>query len=558
MKKILVLICVFLCAFPLWGEYFYNDDAEIFTLSHICRRMGKTLPFTSFPVHGSDILDYAHTLTQDTAVTLLNDVENGMLDSLILKLENMRNLNLSAGGRVGAAYEHRLSSGSFLFGDKELPESEDVRRAYLGFPPFFNVYGETGFFEGLHLALNVDLRPSWENNLSPSSNFPEKVDVMFDMITKGIFSYNGKYLNLMIGRDSAHWGNAAGSTLYASSLIPHLDGIRMNVPLGRFTFDYSLSTIMPKRARYRDVDDAARRDYPELENSFNVNQKNRLGDHFGFMKDVSDDNPSIIFFMQNRFQWNYGKVKAGIGSTVVYARGNNQFLFTDFLPVFNHHNADSAPNNFSLILDAQWTIFPGFSISAMVGFDDISAKSFGLPDGEVPTIPGAIIQLEYGRADGNLFQRYMLETGYTHYLWGNFAYTDEPESWYGVYLARAIYRFTPNAYAVLLPLTSPYGPGSLWAKFNGKFTFTQINLEAGFEVLLLFKNSGANLVMTPYEEDGSLAGFDRWFLTVDVPLTYKWRDFKFLVSPALLISRYKTVFGCTLGFRWQTEGKVKL
>jgi len=544
MKKLLLLLCIFFLALPLWGEYFYQNDPDVFTLIHLSRRMGKVFPFTSFPVHGSDLFSFANTLALDPLLAFLNDAEKEMLEVFISKMEKQRELNLMVYGRLFASYEHRLSTGTFLFGEEKLPFSEDVRRSYLGFSPVFSFLGGVGTFNGLYLALQGDLRPSWDDDFSPMSNFFTNVDIMYDFLTKGILTYNGEYINLFFGRDSYHLGNPQGSTLYVSSFIPHLDGIRLNIPLGPFSFDYSLSSIMPKRARHLDVDETVNSEDPN----------NPLGPHFGFMKDVNDENPSTILFMTTRFQWNFGSIKTGLGTTMVYARANNQFLFTDFLPIMILHNADSVPNNMSLIIDAQWTVIPGLTLSGMVGFDDISAKDIGIPDGKIPTIPGFILQLEYSRASENVFQYYILEGGYTHYLWGNFAYNDKPDSWLGVYLARAIYRFTPNKYAVLLPLTSPYGPGALWAKFLGRFLIPEINMQAAIEILLLFKNSRVNLVYTEYEENNSLNSFDQWFLTIDFPVTYNIRSFQFLVSPAILFNNFNAVFECTLGVRWQIKG----
>jgi hypothetical protein len=190
----------------------------------------------------------------------------------------------------------------------------------------------------------------------------------------------------------------------------------------------------------------------------------------------------------------------------------------------------------------------------MAGFDDISARSLGLPDGDIPTIPAGIFQLEWSAASASLFQSYLLEGGYTHYLWGNFAYTDNPPEWYGVYLARGIYRWTPNKNAVLLPLTSPYGPGALWGKFRADFRFFRRHITAGAELLFLVKNSGANLVDTPYRADEGLNGYDRWFLALDIPLRYAWRNLGFSLSPALLWGSGGAALECTVGIRWSLEG----
>lgn len=47
-----------------------------------------------------------------------------------------------------------------------------------------------------------------------------------------------------------------------------------------------------------------------------------------------------------------------------------------------------------------------------------------------------------------------VDLGYTHYLWGNFPGEDG--------LSRAIYRLRARGNTLALPLTAPYGPGTLY------------------------------------------------------------------------------------------------
>ena len=550
MRKLSLLLLLLLCIIPLWGEYYYPEDPELLSLIHLSHRLGKVLPFSSFPVHGSDMLDYADSLLTAPAAKRLNETDLSMLEDLIDGLEKQREGEILIKGGLAAAYEHRLSTGAVMIGDKKMPNMEDVRRAYLGFSPVLSLHAEGGTFNGVWVAAQADIRPSWEDNFTPWSNFFTKVDICYDLLKRGVFAWNGTYLNLSVCRDTVHWGNPQGSTFYPSALLPYLDSLRMNVPLGPFSFDYLLASIMPKRARFRDIDSAVKRDFP----GGAWDSTNPLGPYFGFMKDESDTSPSIVLVAAHRFQWNFGRVKIGAGGTIVYARGNNQFLITDFLPVFIYHNADSCPNNLALILDAEWTIIPGLNLSLMLGFDDIDAGTFGLPDGPTPTIPGAIMQLEYSLASNTFFQSYMLEAGYTHYLWGNYASDDKPYEWCGVYLERAIYRYSPNRFAVLLPLTSPYGPGSLWGKLKGNFIFPSLHIKAGAEFLFLAKNKQVNLVDTPYKKDNSLNSFDQFYCSLDIPFSYTWRYLEFSFSPAIIWGSEGTALECTIGIHYSLEG----
>jgi hypothetical protein len=124
-----------------------------------------------------------------------------------------------------------------------------------------------------------------------------------------------------------------------------------------------------------------------------------------------------------------------------------------------------------------------------------------------------------------------------------------------VYLARAIYRFAPNRYAVLLPLTSPYGPGALWGKYKAGVIFPGKNLKAGLELLFLANNSRVNLVDTPYETNNSLNGFDQWFFSIDFPFSYTWRNFEFMINQAILLGSKGSALEFTVGVRFSLEGK---
>ena len=544
MKRFLLPLILAFLVIPAWGEFYYQDDPEVLTLIHLSRRMGKVLPFSSFPVHGSDLLDFADSLYFSKAEKSINETDRDMLEDLILKLEKQKEGEILIKGGLAAAYEHRFSTGAFMLGEEDLPDAIDVHRAYLDFSPVLSLNAAAGTFNGLYVGGQIDIRPKWTDNFSPMNNFLTGFSFAYDMVKRGILAWNGNYINLFFGRDTVHWGNPEGSSLYPSALLPHLDRLSMNVPLGPFSFDYMLASIMPKRSDGKDVDDVVTPKPGEPP----------LGPYFGFMKENDKGNPSIILMAAHRFQWNFGMVKAGIGGTIVYARPNNQFTITDFLPIIIYHNSDSVPNNLAMIVDAEWTIIPGLSLSAMFGVDDINGNKIGIPDDEVPTIPGALLQLHYSAASPNLFQSYMFEAGYTHYLWGNFEWDDNYSNWYGVYLARAIYRWTIDKSAVLLPLTSPYGPGALWGKFNANFEIPKYNIQTGAELLFLLKNSKVNLIDTPYKTDDGLNSFDMWYFSIDLPFYWTWRFLKFTFSPALLFSSEGNAFECTLGVRYTLEG----
>ncbi|MDR1058855.1 MAG: hypothetical protein LBL43_04835, partial [Treponema sp.] len=381
--SLFLAVLIFFCGLgTLWGELFYEDSAEVILLRRLYRRSGKVLPLSSYPVHGSDLMDLGEKLPP-----LKSEGDQSLLEDLLDRLKPKDPGDLTLHGSLEAAYEHRLRTSSILVDEGAVKNGEDVRRAYLGFSPLLALEGGIEKFTGPYTEIQVELRPPWEENYRPYNNFIPlpKVDISFDLLSKGILSWNGKHLDFFFGRDSVHFGHTPGASLYPSGRLPYQDGLRLFVPLGPFSFDYLLATIQPKRAPY-DVDP-------------NRNALDPNSTAFGFM---DDPNPTTILTAVHRFQWNFGFLKAGAGGTVIYARSNNMFLMTDILPIFVYHNADIRPNNLNLIFDLSWTFYPGFTLTGILGFDDISAKTFGLPDGPVPTIPAGILQLEYDAAPGPL------------------------------------------------------------------------------------------------------------------------------------------------------------
>jgi hypothetical protein len=525
----------------IWGELFYEDSAEVNLLRRLYRRAGKVLPLSSYPVHGSDLADLG-----DKLPPLKSGEDQILLEELLDRLKPKEEEALILRGSLAAAYEHSFRAAvPVLVDDGAVKNGEDIRRAFLGFSPILSMRGGVEKFTGPYTDIQADLRPPWKENFSPHNNFiplPE-VDISFDMLSKGVLGWNGKYLDVFFGRDKVHFGHSPGASLYPSGRLPYQDGLRLYAPLGPFSFDYLLATIQPKRASH-DV----------IPNS--IDHKPIKSDAFGFM---DDPNPTTILTAVHRFQWNFGALKAGVGGTVVYARSNNMFLMTDILPIFVYHNADIRPNNLNLVLDFSWTFYPGFTLTGILGFDDISAKAFGLPDGPTPTIPAGILQLEYSALPGPAID-FLLEGGYTHYLWGNYAFGDAKEvSWGEAPLAKAIYRYAPNGRAILLPLTSPYGPGTIWGRLVSTLDFSRLNLTITADLLVLSKIDEVNLVDTLYIERALKKDRQVLYVSLDLPCVYTWKYMEFLFSPALLLQERdrQIALECTLGVRIKLGGEYR-
>jgi hypothetical protein len=213
------------------------------------------------------------------------------------------------------------------------------------------------------------------------------------------------------------------------------------------------------------------------------------------------------------------------------------------------------PNNMNLVADFSWVLFRGFTLTGQIGFDDINANLFGVPDSGTPTIPAAILQMEYTLRRETFGADFSLEGGYTHYLWGNFAYETDP-TWGTVPLARGIYRYSPSKTAVLLPLTSPYGPGAVWGRLASALSLPRYHIRLSAELLVLTKNERVNLVDTVYSvKDRTHQTHRIWYASLDFPCVYTWQYLEFTLAPAILLRNAKAAFECTLGVKFSLGGE---
>ncbi|MDR2184202.1 MAG: hypothetical protein LBO80_00825, partial [Treponema sp.] len=107
-----------------------------------------------------------------------------------------------------------------------------------------------------------------------------------------------------------------------------------------------------------------------------------------------------------------------------------------------------------------------------------------------------------------------------------------------------------------LPLTSPYGPGAVWGRLAGSFSFTRFPLKVSPDLLLLAQLRDADLVTTEYKKNNALKnGKRRWYFSLDVPCIYTWKRFDFKIIPGLILRDGNAAFECTLGFRFNLEGE---
>ena len=104
-----------------------------------------------------------------------------------------------------------------------------------------------------------------------------------------------------------------------------------------------------------------------------------------------------------------------------------------------------------------------------------------------------------------------------------------PREWY---LEKAIYRLELDGEAHALPLTSPYGPGTVWVNAEAALE-DWAGFTARLSGELVFRNPQANLFTTIYESDAAIAGAAlEGTLAVKGELRYRWKWLEAYAKPA--------------------------
>jgi hypothetical protein len=413
---------------------FMPDTLEVESLSAIYSHAGRVFPTTSYPVSKAELSAFADMLAAHAS------------DRTSQELESYRNEVLRYQAEEDTIAVHAAGSFEYTYrsqnvqADPGLPtelQVMDLHRLFLDKLPLVSLqldYARDGGFEiGIAAVVQREyfLDPFSPTNLwesDPGHGNPlalENQDIM-----RGFLWYDFHPLQVELGRDSLQMGSSK-SSLLPSPEVPFLDMLRIRLPLGRLTGDLVISTLENRPGKY-DV---------------TVNP----GDpQFG---------PSIILTAIHRWEYAFDTVRVGIAAMCVYARDGNAFNLGDIFPVFSWHQADIGPNNTSFIADVTWVPLPGLTLSLQGGLDDVNLSGVGVQDAAAPTIPAIIFDADYLWDTGSgLSLDFGLELGYTHYLWGNFSL----DTGYKDSLARAIDRYRLDGGTVILPLTSPYGPGATW------------------------------------------------------------------------------------------------
>lgn len=496
MKKSTVFILLILISAAELGAYeTYSTDAwQLIHLRELYARAGVAFPTGSFPVDIEELHEYALDLRSRLDSRKARAEVDSYLDQLQYEpaeAEIVSDLDFS--------YEQ------YFRGEDEWDTDYDYWRTYMDNPPaaaWSLSAGRDGGF-GVHIAADFQAQHGREypdNNLYRSQDEnPLSVENYF--ITRGYFC--GRYGDLLVqlGRTPVHFGAAGFSTTMPSDRLPYLDALYYTWRLGPLKMTSYVGTL------YNEAGSGEISDMAGLPNIITPVDDGIIVYDDGVGNHTVAFGRTIIFNSLHRFEWAFPKVRLGLSAHNVITRENNALHIGDMFPVFSWHNAQVGVHNMSLIAEIEYAVMPGLVLFGQAGYDDInSADISGVGDTDIPTIDAYILGGEYKRLlFGGMFT-VLLEGGTTHYLWGNFHEFD-PER--GNYLGRAIYRYLRDEQIVLLPLTSPYGPGARWVRGSLGYSWLNTGLSLILNGEVISHNTAADLVSTAYEESETVSEADR-------------------------------------------------
>lgn len=520
------LIILILLLHGLWCGYgqvsYMPDDPAVMELKTLYLESGKVFPTGSFPLDRRDLHRLALKLEEQALSSEAREKVAAFLEELSFNREVIR-----LGTDVKFTYEHYLRTDE---------EWEDYYRLF--FEPeaalAFDLYYTR---DGLAV---IDIAGSWRreyDGFSPNNFFSFKPGNPFahenQFLQKGYFRYFFGPLEMELGRNKVHYGPSKYSSLLLSQRLPFLDALRLRLPIGSLEMTSLVSTLENREAA-EDLDLV----------TLNDNDPSYLDDY-----DFVDN---TIICAMHRFEYSFKRLRLGISGLSFITRPDNAFLLGDFFPVFSWHTADVGWHNLSMIGDVSLAPLPGLEIFAQYGVDDISLGSVNVGDDPLPTIDAYIVGLSFDRLLLKANFSFYLEGGYTHYLWGNF------HEEYA--LSRAIYRYFMDHENQILPMTSPFGPGSRW--IYGEIGWGNLNnVSASLFFQLIDQNTLANLIDTPYETSSEVENASRTTtMRLGLELRYAFKKaLTVYMKPVLLYQDPyfwgELTLGCTL--RHRGESKIK-
>jgi len=517
MQKINTIVPIFIVCLFLFGlglplhvqgqATYYPGTAQVEQLELLYNEAGRVFPVASYPISKPSLARHAEAL-----------LETAKKESLREALRDYLQLLDYRPGSMELQIANRLSLEGYVRAGKPWL---NFNHEYLDREPIWQLTAawtrddKMGILAHGHFQREYLGYSDWNGPADLPSN---PVALENRLLYKGNLWYNFDPLQVEFGRDQVHYGPLRSSLLLSSEL-PFIDRLRFTLPLGRLNMELMLATLENREAK--------------TPGDVGVLVKNAEYDNYDF-------NDTIIWANLHRFAYDFGRVRAVISGLVVLARDNNAYVLGDFFPVFSWHSADIRPNNLSLIFDVEAVIFPGFRLMMQFGFDDISTNALGIGDTAIPTIPAVIAGFEYTRrlsfANLDLYG----EAGYTHYLWGNFRDSDP--------LERAIYRLALDQGTQALPLTSPYGPGTVWGLVEASLA-QNLGFSTSLATELVLTNPKADLITTEYKASSSVRTTQlEWTLIVGMGLRFSpWKWLELYAEPTVFVRSSRSWFETALG-----------
>ncbi len=491
---------------------------------------GELYPITSWPVEGSQLITALEGLAE-------RNQETGQEARDLIRRLKATEGSLFWQAELATAFCARTF-------ERLLPSERsryyDTLLSYLGKPQLMTLSGGVNAPEGISADMAFSLRKEWDGVFSSAGNIPEfgqegnplpfdnhameRADLRF-ILGKTIFSF---------GRNAVKTGQSGFFSLYPDDSLPYLDRIGISSRGDRIAFDWYASTIQPIPA-FDGYDLALP---AQLEG----------GD---------DQRPTVLVVkrlaLQNRI------FRFGLGQVVLYSRANAYYTLADFLPLIDWHAADVRPNNMALLLDAGWVPIPGLETFASIGFDEISGEAFGIVDSDIPTTWALLLGAKGNLLKGSAVFSPKLQLGYTHYLWGNYDAALSAHSSEDSTLARAVYRYASDGGAILMPLTSPFGPGAAWMQLELEFVSEDLPVSLAGDLLILGKFPEADLVSTRYARNVLLDRIPPFAVaSLGVAATHTSRWTELYARPALYLTPADINVSFDLVVRLMLTGKESL
>jgi hypothetical protein len=449
-------------------------------------------------------------------------------------------------------FDYKARSADLLLepATKTYKNGVDVQRAYFEQPAIVDLCIESGSalsgVYGFGVAAEIAVKPEWRGDYFPATNLPftsGSYSLESNLFSRSVVYWKSPGIEIGFGRDKIDYNGILEGGLLPSSRIPWYDALKAKGTLGQFSLDWMVATIQAVKAW--DGKDIT----PEAGYSFETGDPNFK--------------PTTIVEALTRLSWNLGKVELGVTDHAMMSRLNNRFDLTDIFPLVSRHQAGVAQTNNSMVMDASWELLPKLRISAQMGLDDIDLNPLGISDTATPTIDAYVLGARWdGTTKLGLVSAYA-EGGYTHWLWGNYDGSQADPSDVN-YFARFIYRFPRyNGGSILLPLTSPYGPGAFWLKSHGSVALAlfepakedgsgkrrpALSLELGYSLLYLDLNTEANLIDTKVIKNTTTANATRSrSFVASLPTVLSYGPWSACVEPAFVWHDESTAFEIELG-----------